>query len=182
MSRSLSTHLFSDSSQTSNDLLTVTAIRGSCSIASLPSGNRPRDAHLQEITPYARELSTFHARTFIKIPATLEGPRRSANSNDLCKRKLREFALQIDFASSLSDQAPVLVWGFNLLWWTPRTRCRAVFRANPTAELWWAADGEGTSFWREANKSYEWKYFFSGGNINNRMTAHSLIYVLDLLQ
>lgn len=24
--------------------------------------------------------------------------------------------------------------------------------------------------------------FFSGGNINNRMTAHSLIYVLDLLQ
>lgn len=45
--------------------------------------------------------------------------------------------------------------------------------------------GEGTSFWRfsEANKSCEWKYFFFlGGNINNPMTAHSLIYVLDLLQ
>lgn len=172
MSRSLSTHLFSDSSQTSNDLLTVTAIRGSCSIASLPSGNRPRDAHLQEITPYARELSTFHARTFIKIPATLEGPRRSANSNDLCKRKLREFALQIDFASSLShthtlkhSTRHLCVWGFNLLWWTPRNRSRAVFRANPTAELWWAADREGTSFWRfsEANKSCEWKYFFFRG-------------------
>lgn len=102
MSHSKSIHLFRDSSQASSDLLTVTAIRGSCSIASLPSSNRPRDAHLQEITPYARQLSTFHARTFIKMPTTLEGPRCSVNSNDLCKRKLCEFALQIDFASSLT--------------------------------------------------------------------------------
>lgn len=173
MSHSKSIHLFRDSSQASSDLLTVTAIRGSCSIASLPSSNRPRDAHLQEITPYARQLSTFHARTFIKMPATLEGPRRSVNSNDLCKRKLCEFALQIDFASSHTHT--------NTLKFEHLCVCEVLIycggHPEPAAELSFVLIlqlsfgvlrmGEGTSFWRfsEANKSCEWKYFFFQGEI-----------------